>query len=64
MVASREGWGEWIVMEFGIDMYTLLHVKWITNKESLRTLLSVMWQPGWEGSLGYMCIYSYMYMCG
>ena len=56
MVASREGWGEGIVMEFGIDMYTLLYIKWITNTESLRTLLNVMWQPGWEGSWG-TCVY-------
>ena len=23
-----EGWGEGIVREFGIDMYTLLYLKW------------------------------------
>ena len=63
MVASREGWGEGIVMEFGIDMYTLLYIKWITNKESLRTLLNVMWQPGWEGSLGYTCVYRVTCIC-
>ena len=36
-------------------MYTLLYLKWITNKVllySTGTLLNVMWQPGWEGSLG------------
>ena len=36
-------------------MYTLLYLKWITNKVllySIGTLLNVMWQPGWEGSLG------------
>ena len=27
-----EGWGEGIVREFGLDMYTLLYLKWITNK--------------------------------
>ena len=63
MVASREGWGEGILTEFGIDMYTLLYIKWITNKESLRTLLSVMWQPGWEGSLGYMCVFIVTCIC-
>ena len=46
-----------------MDMDTLLCVKWITNKDlpySTGTLFSVMWQPGWEGSLaenGYMCKY-------
>ena len=27
----RERWGEWIVRQFGMDRYTLLYVKWITN---------------------------------
>ena len=30
-----EGWGEGIVRQFGIDMYTLLYLKWITNKDLL-----------------------------
>ena len=45
------------------DMYTLLYLKWITNKDLViaqGTLLNVMWQPGWEGSLGKN---GYMYMC-
>ena len=32
------GWGErrgWIVRELGKGMYTLLHLKWITNKDLL-----------------------------
>ena len=32
MVTRGEGWGEGIVREFGIDMYTLLYLKRITNK--------------------------------
>ena len=47
-------------------MYTLLCLKWETNKVLLYntaygTQLNVMRQPGWEGTLGengYMC------MCG
>ena len=35
MVTRREGWGKGIVREFGIDMYTLLYFKWITNKDLL-----------------------------
>ena len=27
-----EGWGKGIVREFRMDMYTLLYLKWITNK--------------------------------
>ena len=42
----EDGWGERIVREFGIDMYTLLYLKWITNtnKDLLDStgLLSVM----------------------
>ena len=38
--------------------------KWITSKVLLYiaqgTLLNVLWQPGWEGSLGEN---GYMYMC-
>ena len=33
MVARREGLGEEIVKEFGIYVYTLLHLKWITNRD-------------------------------
>ena len=45
-----------------MDMYTLLYLKWITNKELLyRTLLNAMWLPGWEGSLGEN---GYMHMYG
>ena len=52
-----------IVREFGMDMYTLLYLKLITNKGyyiAHETLLSVMWQIGWEGSLrknGYLYMY-------
>ena len=31
----REGSGEGILREFGTDMYTLLYLKWITNKALL-----------------------------
>ena len=55
MVAKGERLGEGTVREFAMDRYTLLYLKWITNKGglyiALGTLLSVMWQLGWEGSL-------------
>ena len=35
MDARGEGCGEGIVREFGINMYTLLYFKWITNKDLL-----------------------------
>ena len=31
-VTKKEEWGEGIVREFGMDMYTLLYLKWVTNK--------------------------------
>ena len=34
-MVTRERIGEGIVREFGIDMYTLLYFKWITNKDQL-----------------------------
>ena len=49
--------------EFGMDMYTLLDLKQINNNDlctAYGTLLSVRWQPRWEGSFkenGYMCTY-------
>ena len=30
-----DAWGEGLVREFGIDTYTLLYLKWITNKDLL-----------------------------
>ena len=35
IVTREEGWGEGIVREFGIDVYTLLCLKWITNNDLL-----------------------------
>ena len=32
---QRGGWGEGIVREFDMDMYTLLYLKWIINKDLL-----------------------------
>ena len=54
MVARGKEWGgAGIVREFGMDMLTLLYLKWITNKDLAQgTLLTIMWQPGWEESLG------------
>ena len=60
---KQSQWGKGIVREFGINMYTLLYLKRITNKDlpySKETLLNVTWQPGWEGDLGEDgCMYMY-----
>ena len=55
MVTGGEGWGKGKLREYGIDLYTLLYFKWITTRTystAQRTLFNVVWQPGWEGSLG------------
>ena len=64
MVAEGEGSGEGIVGELE---WTCTYC-YIQNGQSTRihciahgTLLNVMWQPGWKGSLGENV---YMYMCG
>ena len=51
----QEARGEGIVREFGMDMDTLLYLKWITSKDlgiAQGTLLSVTWQHGWKRGLG------------
>ena len=35
VVGGREGWGKGIIKDFGMDMYTRLYLKWITNKDLL-----------------------------
>ena len=53
--------GRRTVRELEMDMYKLLHLKWIMSKDMAHeTLFNVVWQPGWEGSLGetgYMDMY-------
>ena len=64
LVVARGKTGEGTGREFRMDMYTLLCLKWITNRTycTVRgTLLSVTGQPGWEGSLGEN---GYMYTYG
>ena len=38
MVARGKDVGEGIVREFGMDMYTVLYSKWITNKDLLYSI--------------------------
>ena len=47
MVARREG----IVREFGMNMYTLLYLKWITNKDLLFSTgnSAQCYVPAWMG---------------
>ena len=61
-------WGGWINWKIGIDVYTLLYMKQITNKNLLYSTgdsaqYSVM--PIWEKNLkksGYINIYIYIYI--
>ena len=60
MVTGGGGeWGERTVREFGMDMYTLLYLKWITNKVlvySTGSSAQCCVQPGWEGRMD-VCIH-------
>ena len=55
--------GEGIVREFGMDMYTLLYLKWITNKDLLYSTWNsaqcyiVAWMGGSLGENGFMHMY-------
>ena len=59
---KNEGKG-WMIREFGMDMYTLLYLKWITNKgllgstENSAQYYVTAWMGGSLGDNGYM------YMC-
>ena len=57
--------GNSIIKEFEVDMYILLYLKRITNKDLLLiythgTLLNVMWQPGRE--FGGAWIHGYVWL--
>jgi len=55
--------GEGIVREFGMDMYTLLYLKWIINKDLLYSTGNsaqccvAAWMAGEFGGEGYMYMY-------
>ena len=44
----------WSLLKLSVNMYAQLYLKWKTNKVLVHiaqgAVLSVMWQPGWEGS--------------
>ena len=64
MVTRGKEWGKGIVKEFGIDMYMLLYLKWVTNKDLLYSTgtSTQCYVTAWmEGSLGKN---GYMYICG
>ena len=55
--------GEGIVRQFGMDMYTVLYLKWITNKD-LRSstgnsarCYEAAWRGGESGEKGYTYMY-------
>ena len=60
-----KGKGCGVNWEIGIDIYTLLYIKKITNKNlrhNTGTLLNALWGSKWEGNLkkegGYMYTYN------
>ena len=58
-----KAWGEAIVRGCGMGMYTLLHLKWITNKDLLYSTGNsaqcyvAAWMGGRFGVNGYMHVY-------
>ena len=64
MVARRKDRGEGIVREFGMNVYTMRYLKWITNRDLLYSTWNsaqcyvAAWMGGSLGETGYMC------MCG
>ena len=63
MVTRGEGCGEGIVTEFGVDVYTVLYLKWITNKDLLYSTGNsaqcylAAWMGGGLGENGYVYMY-------
>ena len=67
MVARGEGWGRGTVRGLGMDMYTLLYLKWITNKTLLYSTGNsaqcyvaawMGWEFGGEWIHRYLCLLS------
>ena len=65
--------GKGVVRDFGMDVYTLLYLKWVTNKDLLdstgnsASCCVAAWMGGEFGENGYMYIvwgkmYMYVYM--
>ena len=61
-----EWWEQGIVREFGRDMYTLLYLRWLTNKDLLysRGNSAQCYMAAWIGGglreSGYMCVYGWV----
>ena len=63
MVTGGEGWGKGRIREFGMDMYTLLYLKWITNKDRLYSTwnFASCYAAAWmEGEFGGEWIHIYV----
>ena len=63
MVARKKGHGEGIVRELGIDMYTLLCLKVITDKDLAQSTGNsaqyfITTEMGKEFEKGYTCMYN------
>ena len=63
MVARGEGCGEEMVKKFGMGLYTVLYLKWITNKDLLDSTWNsaqccvAAWMGGGLRENGYMYMY-------
>ena len=64
IVGRGEGLGNGIVREFGMDMPSLLHLKYITNKDLLHSTgnSAQFYVAAWIGvKPGRECIHAYVY---
>ena len=66
LMASRgEEWEEGVVREFGIDLYTVLYLRWITNKDLLFSTWNYAqcYVAAWmEGEFGGEWIHVYIWL--
>ena len=55
---------EQIIREFGMDMYTLLYLKWVTNKDLLYSTWNSAqyYVPAWIGGFGGEWIQVYVWL--
>ena len=62
-----EGWGKGQLGTFELDMYTLLYLKWVTNKDLWYSMWNsaqcyvAAWMGGENGYM-YMYVYTYTYI--
>ena len=58
-----QGWEEGLLRQLGMDVYTLLYLKWITSKDLLSSTgnsaqcYAASWMGGEFGGDGFLCMF-------